>query len=608
MKQFQPSFRAVLRTLVVLFVVLLPHLEAEDFHLTLQTTVASGWHPWYELKLDPQEPHNLLLCGTKWDSSKNAPFGFVYASSDQGKSWANVLEDRNSDWVTEQSCAFGTGHKVYFVSEASRIIDGTAHHELGVTRLYVSLDAGHTWKQPLQTGWADWSTSAVNMKSGQLFTFFNSYTAADAARGLGSSVGLLTFLPDASAVSGPFLLSSITKQNYQGAYPSDAVALRSGTVVALWYGTRLNSTGVVADLNVVRASEGQPPILESMNISHSKESTGCVTFNQASLAYDAKHDRLYVVYIGGCKEKELLLVSSDDEGRTWSKSLVIAETKGFFSGFSNPSLIVERDHQLVLWEAGNGSGKWFLSSIEHARLEPGMQLSDNKERRKLSNTSLLTSIEHSHSASPPSDSNLVVLNVRNEGNSVWRGNGLLASGERILAVWPTDEGNGSQLSFATFSGGPSVQEAVPASFPQSRDVTMDSTVLYGGTQDFNYRTSVLTVCLVLKNMGSRSLAAPIKLKAESMTSAAGSVAATNTNNGVTGPGATWDITSSLTGDRIPPRAISNPFCLTFRFDPETVARQASDPSELLNMAIRVFAADGDFNAQELPSDLNHFNQ
>jgi len=609
MKRPQPNIRVELCTFILtLCAATLPYLRAEDVHLTAKTRVASGWHPWYEIKADPEDPQNLLLCGTKWDAHTNTPFGFVYASSDQGKSWANVLEDRSSPWVTEQSCAFGTLHRAYFISEASKVIDGNAHHELGTTRLYISRDAGHTWRQSVHTGWADWSTSAVSMTSGRLFTFFNAYTGADPARKVGSSVGLLTFSPDGSAVSGPFLVPSIEKQNYQGAYPSGAVSLRTGTIVALWYGTRLSSSGIEADLNLIRASKAQSPLLESVSISRSNGRSSCIPFNQASLAYDSARDRLFLLYIKGCKEKQILLISSGDEGRTWSESRVIAEANGTLAGFSNPSLVAEGVRLDVLWEAGDGSGHWFLLTLQDRALVSSMQLSGGNEVRNISTNSFLTTIENSSSFSQVSGHGSIQLSMRNEAEAVWRSSGLLRDSEGTFAVWLSDAGNGAELWFGTICNPTPVHKGTPSNTPPIRDVTEDSIILYGGTQDFDARTSMLTVCLTLKNAGLRSLTAPVELKAENITSAAGPVSTTNARNGVTGAGAIWDISNSITGDRIPPHATSNPFCLTFQLNPDLVAHNLGEPKSLLNMAFRVFASGDNVAAGETSEGTRRSNR
>jgi hypothetical protein len=606
MKRHQPNFRVELCAfLFVIGAAVLPHLPAEDVHLVATARVASGWHPWYELKIDPEDPENLLLCGTKWDAHTNAPFGFVYGSSDQGKSWASALEDRSSAWVTEQSCAFGTEHRAYFISEASRVIDGTAHHELGTTRLYVSRDAGRTWKETLRTGWADWSTSAVSLTSGRPFTFFNAYTAADSSKKRGSNVGLLTFSPDGSAVSGPFFVPSIVKGNYQGAYPSGAVALRTGTVMALWYGMRLGASGVQADLNVIRVADALPPVLTSVSISALKS---CAMFNQASLAYDPHRDHLFVLYLAGCKAKQILLASSDDEGRTWSKSAVVAEARGPFAGFSHPSLVAEKDRLAVLWEAGDGSSNWFLSTIESGTLVSSMQLSSTKDVVNVGSESLLTSIENSPSFSQQSSPNSIRLNVRNDAGAVWRANGLLRVDEGILVVWPSNAGTGADLWFGAVSSATSVQKAGAPAVPPMRDVTEDSIILYGGTQDFDDRTSMLTVCLTLKNAGLRSLTTPIELRAENIASAAGPVTASNATNGVTGAGAIWDISNSITGDRIPPHATSNPFCLTFRLKPDASAHHPAEPKSLLSLILRVFSSDDNFAAKETAKGARRSDQ
>src|SRR5882757_8695972 len=130
--------------------------------LKAKTSVADGWHPLYQIKAGPECAQNLIVCGAKWDAATNAPFGFVYASSDEGATWHSVLEDKNSAWVTEHSCSYGPNHRAYFISGASRVIDGVPHHELGTTRLFVSSDSGWHWVETIKTGWADYSTSAVS--------------------------------------------------------------------------------------------------------------------------------------------------------------------------------------------------------------------------------------------------------------------------------------------------------------------------------------------------------------------------------------------------------------------------------------------------------------
>src|SRR6267378_1217878 len=55
-----------------------------------------GWHPLYEIHADPENGSNLIICGAKWNAKDNASYGFVYSSSDGGKTWHQALEDKNS--------------------------------------------------------------------------------------------------------------------------------------------------------------------------------------------------------------------------------------------------------------------------------------------------------------------------------------------------------------------------------------------------------------------------------------------------------------------------------------------------------------------------------
>jgi hypothetical protein len=551
-----------------------------------RTVIRSGAHPWYEVKADPTAPQNLIVCGTKLDTILDAPIGFVYSSIDEGRTWRTALEDRSSLWVTEQSCAFGQDHRAYFISEASKVISGRAEHERGTTRLYVSTDSGQNWTETIKTGWADFSTSAVNSVSGKLFTFYNSIAGVP-GRTWGSNVGLLLFSKDGKTVEGPFFDPELQDLGYDGIFPSAAVSLKNGTVLTLYYATKATRDGSAVDLGVLRAHLGELPLLSRTLILHAGLERNCLKLNDASLAYDSRSNKLFILYVDGCRQRDITLISSNDEGRTWSSGRVIAKC----SHADNPSLIVTTEGKInVLWQDGEGSARWLFSQIEEEQLlQPTTELSQDRRGAYASSDSLETWIyqsgeHHGTQSSEPA----ITVNVVNMLNVVWKSFGLAATPDGLVAVWPSGDDSGMQLYFGRLIETKVGRAWIPPVNSQS-DVTDDIVVLYGGKQHVDLLTGNLDVCLKLGNRSNRNITEPITLEAAEIESPGGVVAAVNATNGQTGKGAVWDISEALTGRRIPPRSTSNSFCLSFRLSYATQNGNPSHMDDLLVLKLRVFA-------------------
>lgn len=147
---------------------------------------------------------------------------------------------------------------------------------------------------------------------------------------------------------------------------------------------------------------------------------------------------------------------------------------------------------------------------------------------------------------------------------------------------------GSAEKAASFSG---------AKVSDDLDVTQQSVLLYGGTQHFDIATGTLGVCVILANRGQKPIRVPVKLEAKDVRSPIGTVSILNANNGLTGSGATWDISQSVTGDQIPPRAQSHPFCFSFHVE-IPVKRASLEGADLLNLKVRVLASASEHSEAE----------
>jgi hypothetical protein len=585
----------------------------QELRLKTKTSVGDGWHPWYEIKADPEGPTNLIICGTKWDAATNSPFGFVYASSDEGATWHSVLEDRNSAWVTEHSCAYGPKHRAYFISEASKVIDGIHQHKLGTTRLFVSTDSGWHWTETVKTGWADYSTSAFSSASGRLYTFFNFEPAyAETERQLGGSVGLVVFSSDGKEVAGPFISSAMQHLGYHGIFPSGAIALKSGSVVSLYYGKRSTPAGWEADLGVIRADQSQKPFLQPQVISHPVMdwTKGCFNYSDNSLAYNPEDNRLFLVYVDGCNEKQhLLLTSSVDEGRTWTKSVALADPRHLDLRVFSPSLVVSPSGMLgLLWEEGDNRhfGRWCFSYIVDSRLVSVTELSRRLDRNEVSNDSLRSSIDQTYRSdvTNPVGSSSITLLVLSELNVVWRGHGLIATGDKLLAIWPSGNRDGTRLNSAVLIRGDSGSNENGLTHPKAStdpDMTRQSIIFNVSEQHFDNSTGTLNVCLSLANRGDNSIKLPVTLEAKKIRSPIGSVSILNSANGLRTAGAIWTIDNSAAGGQILPGRSSSPFCLSFHLETAAKGVSSSEADELLILELKVLES----NNENTDRDMGH---
>jgi hypothetical protein len=188
----------------------------------------------------------------------------------------------------------------------------------------------------------------------------------------------------------------------------------------------------------------------------------------------------------------------------------------------------------------------------------------------------------------------LTLMVLSELNNVWRGQGLTLSGDDVVAVWPSGDSEGQGLDAGILGG------AQPLETRKTRDrnaqnswrnVGQQTAILFAGRQHFDETTGSLEVCLRLANRGRTTLGVPIELKVEGINSPLGEVSITDSSNGLTGVGAVWDITSAVTGDRIPPGSASNVFCPIFRLRLSDKATVASEADELVVLELKVLAPD-----------------
>jgi hypothetical protein len=569
-----------------------------------------GWYPWYEAAADPTDPNRLIVCGSKWDAKDNALYGFVFSSLDGGKSWSPALEDKNSTWVSEQSCAFGVNGKAYFVSEASKVIDGFPHHNVGTTRIFVSNDGGHTWVSAAETSWADYSASVVDTVPGpnqnRLYTFFNDDDfgkidpAKDQSEPSGNRIGLITFKDGDQQVTGPVVNPNMRALGLQGSYPENALLLKDGSLLSLYFG---GPTGAGLTLGVVRTNRDRAELAAPVVVVSRREPQQEQFCSGDASAYDRSQDRVYVAYPtfqdGRCT---LMLTVSADGGATWSEGQLILQPDTVSHGVQNPAMAFNRNGILgVMWRDEPVSDCWYFaaSADKGKSFTPAQALSQCVAGRPPSLTESNAFLRMvgtlwvpSDPSKPESSSGRLVpgLQVLDARDTVWRNDSLTATSDGVFhPVWiEVGSGEGQLRTAAIIVGasGETPSDPLPLREKGSRDISQEVAVLYGGDQHYDISSSTLTVEVVLENKSSKPMQAPIFLKALTLDSKLGKLKIANASNGASGPGAIWDLSNAVPSGGLQPGATTEPYALVFDIPKSAVPLWEV---ELVSMQLEVLA-------------------
>jgi len=183
---------------------------------------------------DPANARYLIICGNMRDPADNlGAIGYLAVSIDGGATWKRTLFDNSSPWVSEEACAYGSGHAAYFIDSARQYQNGQpVPLPAGYIHFYASRDGGITWVRTwASNGWFDWNSIASFPVSGShsntIVVFANHATdrhgrwlpQADAMQ---SGDGGHSFVPSVAHPRG---------FQYDAAFTGENVVLPDGTVL-----------------------------------------------------------------------------------------------------------------------------------------------------------------------------------------------------------------------------------------------------------------------------------------------------------------------------------------------------------------------------------------
>jgi hypothetical protein len=552
-----------------------------------------------------------MVCGSQGVANDNAFYGFVFSSSDGGKMWRAALEDKNSTWVTEQSCAFGMNGRAYFVSEASRVIDGEPHHDQGTTRIFVSNDAGRTWTEATKTDWADYSASVVDTSPGanqnRLYVFFNDVNGTKANEtnpGTNevddkvetSRAGFITFQEGDKHIQGPIASSRMGLLGNQGSFPVKAFLLKDGSLVSLYIGERgilgaVRTSGLRSDLST-------PVVVAKRAFQRAEEP--CV---DVAAAYERLENRVYVAYDaaqkGACR---FFLTFSSDGGVTWSRGQKISVPDVMRSNFHSPDMAFNREGILgLIWRATPTSDCWYFAASSDygktfSRRQPLSQCSNGRQVPLTESSASLQMqgflwVNHDLQSGVAEGGAVPGLHVVDHRNVAQRNNGALTVtlDDLFHAAWvETGSGEGQLRTAAVRVSGSGQNQLFHLNLEEktTRDISRQIVVLYGGEQRYDISSSTLIEHIVLKNKSSEPIRSPLVLKALTLRSEVGKVEIANASNGLSGPGAIWDLSKAVPNGVLEPGATSEPYSLVFRVPKDAAPRAEVD---LISVQLQVLA-------------------
>ena len=550
-----------------------------------------GYHGEVMAAADPQSPDNLIVCGFRANQKTGTGYeGYVYQSGDGGKSWREVLVDASSQWVSEESCTYGSASQAYFVSGVSDTSRGRPLHEYGNMHLYRSVDAGNTWG-PIQIGpFMDWTSMAVDTGHGPwrntLYLFADSVASEKGG----------WFYEDRSAVlavrrESPNLSFSITNGSSSvktgdrstARLPVGSVVLNDGSVLTVFSGygeakeaaPNKNKGSFSVEVEISRDG-GKTLTKTSVYESSMPSALGGLAANpmtgEVYICWTPQYGEAVESRMMEHEESNLMLAMSRDGGQTWSvKTLDTPLHRALDVSPGTASLAVNKNGVLgFMWYGKDWNQVYFGVSFDSGAsiagvvsltppLAPTLQ-NESPPRQALADERRLMIYPPVWNDSSRSLEPVRVLAFGPNPRGVPFGNGLVADTAGIFhPIWAEVANGESHLWTRTVSlDAPRYKLSVPTTFA---DISSAVPVTITNFR-YDHLENLITFDVTATNKSGYVIASPLIVRVMSSRDFPLDFIPDNSDNGESGNGALWEL-------RIPDIGLdsehsSYPRTLTFR--------------------------------------------
>ena len=581
---------------------------------------ADWQHGEIELAADPTDPKVLLGCSVVSLSKENVARTVAYASFDGGKTWESKVVAAHGSMTADPTCGFGPDGHAYFGTLGYEM-DGPNPIDLA---LYRSNDRGRTWQPPfvLSSGVDRPFLTVDQTKSkyrGRVYV-----NATDFFKTIDED-------PDVSGVSlfrstddGGSLVPRVTRVSSGGHW-----VLPMGNGAVLSDGTFVFCFG---EFNKLAMDEPGEPIPSKPNASlklvtsddggeHLSKATvitsvyfpgwrDTVTSIIPRLAVDSSEgpfkDRLYLVWPDvRSGRSEILLVTSADKGKTWSKPIVVNDDRANAKPQTGP------DHSMPLvavnssgvvgvsWydrrENADNLGWWqrFAASYDGGEsFAPSVRVStapfthDRNERvvpfAMSTGGGLRRPSSRGGSIKAQVDLNFYYFDGGDTG-------GLAATADGAFHTLWVDNRTGIPQVWTAAVEAPG--KAVRNGSPELAELADLSESASLHLENVNFEPAKGTVSMdgILVNTSKEAISGPLKVRVTLLKSTFGVPEIVGADNGEKGPGAVWDFTPLLSGSVLPAGESSKPKRLEFRLSDLRPFRPSRAGRSLVDLEAKVLA-------------------
>lgn len=556
------------------------------------------------LAADPVDAGRLLGCSMAFDPEHNKIYTIVYASSDGGRTWVPTLETADMEFSGDPACALGRNSRAYYMAL------GWGQDGKTADPIYHSEDSGKSWSKPLVLpGFHGLDREYLSVDNtggkfdGRVYMHATGWARPLEGKRQAADISLFTSRDGGASFLGPIKRTSVGKRYVLGV--GNSVVLSDGTVVLIFgeinhYWNDEGEDGDVPEstpekangrLEVVTSADGgesleTATVVSDFHMLWPPLSTSMIGYLAADPGSAAFKDRVYAAWPDQRSgRQEIVLSHSDDKAKTWSKPIVVSDDSPPAEAASArdhlmPTVAVNRDGVVaVVWydrrdnpdnlgwwvrlRASLDGGETFLPSVRVSEAPTAFGASERWTVQGSTSGGGKKPLGESDAKAPggPVSVNLSLNGFQFNGGHT--GATVADAAGVFHPFWIDNRTGTAQIWTAAVTVSGAAVKNGSADLAALDDVS-DKVALEILSTDYDRKSDQLAVRVKLKNTSDRRIEAPVELRILSMASEVGQPSALGTENGVSGPGAVWNLTSALPDGSLKPDQESTPMRLDFK--------------------------------------------